>query len=331
MSAFPEYFVHSAIPPAVPSSSSLKCDFGHYRRFNNNVAYVHFCCSSTGSIQQCPDLFADYFAGTFIPISNIWPYGYYHCSTNPKREFCQQPAATQCWQSDAPLLTASLIPGTSVHVTEPKLDKQRDISPFSSGTSRSSSTASSDYTDSTTSGIGHQDNYYEREESRNFHIAVASSSDTSSYSPPQISSLRVSSFENSDHNIAGASPLANYCCYDCAATGFYPQKQSQSTGLRAQAPLDVLVTAYSTHFSAMKFYNLRRRNLARKRNGLSAGNLRFETGAGFENVAPTAACFHVYHPSAACFVACQSPSRFLPLETIESYIHYLERYATHEF
>ncbi|VDK68888.1 unnamed protein product [Litomosoides sigmodontis] len=333
MSAFPEHLVHNAAPPAVPSSlssSSVKSGIGHYGCFDNNVAsYVHYCCNPIGGMQQCPAVFVHYFPGTFIPISNIWPYCYYHCSMKPKRAFCQQLAATQCWQADATLLTAGQIPVTSVHVSQRRLDKQRDTSPFSNGISRSSSTVSSDYTDSTSSVIGSQDSYYQQEESRNFpgHLAVACSSNTSCYSS-QICSPGVSSFENSDHNSAGVPLLANCCSYDFSTTGFYPQEQqsqSQSAGLRARAPLDVLVTAYSTHPSAMKFYNLRKKNLAREGNSSSAGSPRFGSETGFESVTATAARFHAYHPAAACF---QSPSRFLiPLEAIESYIHNLESFS----
>ncbi|KAL3998386.1 Cid1 poly A polymerase family protein [Acanthocheilonema viteae] len=318
MPAFSEYFVRNATSLPVPSFSSSSLNDC---RFNSNVAYVHYWCNPFGGMQQYPALFADYFAGTLIPMSNIWPYCHHHYSMNLKRLFCHQPAATQHWPADATFFTASQIPRNSAYVTQPRLGKQRDTSPFSSGISRSSSIASSDYADSTSSGIGSQDSYHQQEESGNFpaHVAVASSSDAGCYSSSQIISLGDSNFENSGHNITGTSPIANY---DSAIAGFYPQKQysqSQLTGIQPHASLDVLVTAYSTYYpSAVKFCDLRKRCLTRKENYSSAGNLRFRTGAGFEDIVPSATCFHV----------CQSPNRFLiPLEAVESYIHCMESFS----
>lgn len=324
MPAFSEYFVHNATPAPSSLSSSSKSGFGHYCRFNSNVAYAHYCCNpfgSAGGLQQHRALFADHFPGTFIPMNNIWPYCHYHYSMNPKRSFCQQQVAAQCWPADTTFFTISQVPGTSTYVAQPSLDKQRDTSPFSSGISRSSSTASSDYADSTSSGIGSQDSYHQQEESGSLP------GDNSRHL--QITSLGDSVSENWSHNNASG------CDYDFARAGLYSQKQQpqsqqipkysmQSTGLLAQTSSDVLVTAYSTCCpSAMKLYNLRKRHLARKGRGSSTGNLRFGTGAGFESIiTPAATCFHVY----------QSPNRFLiPLEAVETYIHCLERYVIHEF
>lgn len=336
MPAFSEYFVRNAVPhPTLSSlsSSSLKSDFRQYCNFNSNVTYVHYWYNPLRGIQQYPALFADYFAGACIPMRNIWPYCYYHYSISPKRSFNQQPAAIQLWPADAAFFTVNQIPGTFAYVTQLGLDKQHDTSPFSSDISRSSSTASSDNADSASSGIGSQYNYHQQEESGDFpvHVAVASSSDTNCFSPSQITN---SNFEILDHSIAGASSLANFCDYKSVAAGFYLQKQqseSKLTGLQSQTSLSVLVTAYSTHSSAMKFYNLRKRYLARKGNGSSAGNLRFGIGCeiGFENINPAATYFHV-HPAATCFHAYQSPNHLpVPLEAIETYIQCLERYVIH--
>uniref|UniRef100_A0A158Q737 Bromodomain adjacent to zinc finger domain protein 2A n=1 Tax=Elaeophora elaphi TaxID=1147741 RepID=A0A158Q737_9BILA len=326
MPAFSEYFVRNATPSSTPSSlpsSSLKNGFGQHCRFNGNVAYVHYWCNPLGGMQQYPALFADYFAGTFIPMSNIWPYCHYHHSVSPKRSFLgQQPAAVQYWPADG---TVNQIPETSVYVTQPRLGKQRDTSPLSSGISRSNSTASSDYADSVSSGIGSQDSYHQQEESGNFpsHVAITSSSDTSHYSQPQFPSLGDNGSENSGPNTPGPSPLTNFGDYDFTTAGFYSQKQQsqpQSTELQSQGSSDLLVTAYSASYpSAMKFYNLRKIHLARKGNGSSAGNLRFRTGSRFENIlSPAATCFHVY----------QSPNRFLiPLEAVETYIHCLGSFS----
>ncbi|EFO17439.2 hypothetical protein LOAG_11059 [Loa loa] len=337
MPTFSEYFVHNAIPPPATSSlfSSSKNGFGHYRRFNSNVAYAQCynpLCGG-GDLQQHPTLFADHFAGTLIPMSNIWPFCH-HCSMNLKRSSWQQPAATQHWPADT---TFFALPGTSAYVAKPRLDIQCDTSPFPSDIS-SSSTANTDYADSTSSGIGSHDNYYQQEESgylpghiavASSHVAVASSSDSSSSSPPQIIFLGDSDPENLRHNAAGTSSLADFCDYDFAsAVKQKPQLQQvpkyslQSTGLLPQVSSDVSLRSYQACYpSAIKLCTLRKRYLAKKGKGLSTANLRFGTGARSESIiTPAANCFRVY----------QFPNHFLPLR-IETYIHCLERYVIHEF
>uniref|UniRef100_A8QBV1 Uncharacterized protein n=1 Tax=Brugia malayi TaxID=6279 RepID=A8QBV1_BRUMA len=241
-----------------------------------------------------------------MPMSSIWPYCYYHYSVNPKRSFCQQAITTQRRPVDAMLFTISQIPGTSTDVTQSRLDKQCDTSPFPNGISRSRSTASSTYADSTSSGIDSRDSYQQQEESGSLlsYVAVASSSDSNHYLP------EITCLSDSD--------------YDLVNIDFYPRRQYfpsskqipkysvQPSRLQSHASSDFLIAAYSSCYpSALKLCNLRRAYLARKEKSSSAVNL------------------NIINPASTWFSVYQSPNCVLiPLKEIETYIHCLESFST---
>ncbi|VIO96458.1 Uncharacterized protein BM_BM7368 [Brugia malayi] len=204
------------------------------------------------------------------------------------------------------LFTISQIPGTSTDVTQSRLDKQCDTSPFPNGISRSRSTASSTYADSTSSGIDSRDSYQQQEESGSLlsYVAVASSSDSNHYLP------EITCLSDSD--------------YDLVNIDFYPRRQYfpsskqipkysvQPSRLQSHASSDFLIAAYSSCYpSALKLCNLRRAYLARKEKSSSAVNL------------------NIINPASTWFSVYQSPNCVLiPLKEIETYIHCLESFST---
>lgn len=357
MHAFAELFVVNAVPPAtatyplaVPSpsgsptlsistSSSQKIQFSRRRRFTptaQNMSFIYYNCNRYGSgclqQQQHSNVSFDPFAVNFVPAvmtRNNWqPYSHLHnqqqfttdiqhISTSFHKSFTSQyfPALTASF----PTLRHEASIGGNLHLGA----KNRNISPFSRSSS-SSSISCSYYT-----GTDLRNSSYCQENFRTVSLPVKANSSSSSLSSSVDGSPSSSEIASSDE--CGGLKNLEYCTddnllsaiydenRDFVTTNFHPQCQHQTQQnpvllipqTQSQIYSDILTAAHSTRYNtALRLCNEQKRYFAR----YATMHLKFRTyGTSLDTIN---------------LPICQSVCRCYMIDTLEAYMHYLERYVS---